>query len=91
LFKWNNLKGVERMLKYLSNYVDLFWYQRLYLRVYDFYLNIKERIFKGEVLVYKDKNEKGYIKFKRNSVLIHRMTRNKNKLFKRWDNEYEIY
>ena len=79
------------MLKYLSNYVDLFWYQRLYLRVYDFYLNIKERIFKGEVLVYKDKNEKGYIKFKRNGLLVHKMTRNKNKLFKRWDNEYEIY
>jgi hypothetical protein len=79
------------MLKYLNNYVDLFWYQRLYLHVYDFYLNIKERIFKGEVLVYKDKNSKNYIKFKRNGVLIHKMTRNKNKFFKRWDSEYEIY
>jgi hypothetical protein len=79
------------MWKYLIDSKYLTWYQRLHLHVYDFYLTMKDKIFNGEVLVYKDKNEKGYMKFKRNGVLIHKMTRNKNKLFNKWDSEYEIY
>lgn len=79
------------MWSYLIDPKYLTWYQKLYLRVYDFYLNIKERMFKGEILVYKNKNSKIYMKFKRNGILTHKMTRNKNKLFKRWDSEYIIY
>lgn len=41
------------MWRYLIDSKYLTWYQRLYLYVYDFYLTMKNKIFKGEVLIYK--------------------------------------
>lgn len=78
------------MKKYSINTNNLYWYQRILLLVSYYTYDFRHPMSNREILIYKDKNTKGYMQFKRRNILFHVKKRNKNKLFKKWDSEYFV-
>jgi len=78
------------MWKNLINTKNLYWYQRLILFISYYTYDLKHFVSNREILIYKDKNTKGYMQFRGRNVLFHVKKKNKNKLFKRYDDKYFV-
>jgi len=78
------------MWKNLIDIKNLYWYQRLILFISYYTYDLKHLIYNRELLIYKDKNTKGYMQFRRQNILFHVKKRDKNKIFKRWDSKYFV-
>ena len=84
------MKRGDSMQKILINTKNLYWYQRLILLINYYTYDLRHFMSKREILIYKDKNVKGYMQFRRRNILFHTKKRNKNKIFNRWDDKYFI-
>lgn len=78
------------MWKYLIDTKILPWNQKINLFLSFYLYDFKRKITKDEVLVYKDKTMQHYVVVRGKNVILHVRERNRNKLFKRYDDKYFI-
>ena len=80
------------MLKdYIPVPSNLYWHQKIRLLISYYTYDFKRKHCNREILVYKDKTTKCYIKFHRRYILLHTKKQIKGGLFKQYKDSYEIY
>jgi len=77
-------------VKNLINRKNLYWYQHVILFISYYTYDLRHFMSNREILIFKDKNIKEYMQFRRRNILFHTKKRNKNKIFKRWDDKYFV-